>query len=148
MGRTPPGDLNLRVSNPGRQIVAQLDAANFMSSGPGSYANPADIPFIKTFFGGQATLQAWMARFTRHVVRILRVARLLLMFAGLTAALLMLFIKPLTLMIFRQPGDNGVGFFVVGVFLYAFTGASWLGLGAFEAGRLLGKHHGKPTDNR
>jgi hypothetical protein len=66
----------------------------------------------------------------------------------LTAALLMLFIKPLTLMIFRQPGDNGVGFFVVGVFLYAFTGASWLGLGAFEAGRLLGKHHGKPTDNR
>lgn len=81
-------------------------------------------------------------------VRMLRRAGVFLMCVGLTAVLLMIFRKPFTLLIFPNPGDNGIGFFVVGVFLYAFSGAGWLGAIAFELARLLGNRHDKTTDNR
>ena len=54
----PPSNLMDRVGNPNRNISVVLNAANFMSSGPGSYANPANIQFIRTLFSGQASLQA------------------------------------------------------------------------------------------
>jgi hypothetical protein len=77
----------------------------------------------------------------------LRSAGVFLMCVGLTAALLMIFRRPFTLLISPNPGDNGIGFFVVGVFLYAFSAAGWLGVIAFELARLLGNRHGKTTDS-
>ncbi|HEX3912705.1 MAG TPA: hypothetical protein VHW71_04295 [Steroidobacteraceae bacterium] len=81
-------------------------------------------------------------------VRMLRGGGVFLMCVGITAALLMIFRKPFTLLIFPNPGDNGIGFFVVGVFLYAFSAAGWLGVIAFEFARFLGNRHDKTTDNR
>jgi len=81
-------------------------------------------------------------------VRMLRAGGVFLMCVGLTATLLIIFRKPFTLLIFPNPGNNGVGFFVVGVFLYAFVGAGWLGVIAFEFARLLGNRHDKTTDSR
>jgi hypothetical protein len=87
-----------------------------------------------------------VARFTHaldvivasRAVNILRSVGILLMCVGLLSALLILFVRPITLLIFHQAGDNGIGYFVVGVILYALTGAGWLGVIAFEIGRFLG----------
>ena len=81
-------------------------------------------------------------------VRMLRGTGVFLMCVGLTAVLLMIFRRPFTLLIMPNPGDNGIGFFVVGIFLYAFSAAGWLGVIAFELARLLGNRHGKTTDSR
>lgn len=73
-----------------------------------------------------------------RAVWILRAGGVLLMCVGLGATLLLLFIRPLTLIIFPNPGDNGIAFFVVGVVLYPFAGAGWFGIGAFELARYMG----------
>jgi hypothetical protein len=61
-----------------------------------------------------------------------------LMIVGLSASLLILFIKPLALAISGQSGDNGVVFFAVGVYLYFISVAGWLGVILFEVGRFVG----------
>jgi hypothetical protein len=76
-------------------------------------------------------------------IRMLRSIGVFLMCLGLTAVLLMIFRRPFTLLILPNPGDNGIGFFVVGVFLYAFSAAGWLGVIAFEFARFLGNRHDK-----
>lgn len=45
-----PQDLNDRVKDPSRSVTVTLDAVNFMSSGPGTYANPSQVPFVQTLF--------------------------------------------------------------------------------------------------
>ena len=71
-------------------------------------------------------------------VKLLRGMGILLMIVGSSAALLIVFIRPLTLAIFGRPGDGGVAYFVVGVFLYVISLAGWLGIILFEASRSTG----------
>ncbi len=59
---TPPVDLNNRTADPNRTVSVTLDAVDFMSAGPGRYANPSQVPFIKTLFGDKAALVAWMQK--------------------------------------------------------------------------------------
>ncbi|MGC0094495.1 hypothetical protein ACPPTV_00360, partial [Ralstonia pseudosolanacearum] len=59
---TPPVDLNNRTADPNRKVSVTLDAVDFMSAGPGRYANPSQVPFIKTLFGDKAALVAWMQK--------------------------------------------------------------------------------------
>ncbi len=59
---TPPANLNDRVGDSNRKVSVTLDAANFMSKGPGRYANPSQVPFVKTLFGDKAGLIAWMRK--------------------------------------------------------------------------------------
>jgi hypothetical protein len=63
--------------------------------------------------------------------------------------ILMLFVKPLALMIMRQPGDNGIGYFVVRIFLHGLVIVGWLGPPIFELARWLGNRAKNPvTDER
>jgi hypothetical protein len=78
------------------------------------------------------------------VVRTLRAIGVLLMCVGLTAALLTLAVKPLTLLLMRNPGDNGIGYFVVRVFLYGLIIVGWLGPPVFEFARWLGNRATNP----
>ena len=71
-------------------------------------------------------------------MKLLRGMGILLMIVGSSAALLIVFIRPLTLAIFGRPGDGGVAYFVVGVFLYVISLAGWLGIILFEASRFTG----------
>ncbi|BEU71126.1 MULTISPECIES: hypothetical protein [Ralstonia solanacearum species complex] len=59
---TPPTNLSDRVGDSNRKVSVTLDAANFMSKGPGRYANPSQVPFVKTLFGDKAGLIAWMRK--------------------------------------------------------------------------------------
>lgn len=73
-----------------------------------------------------------------RLVRTLRTASIFIMGVGFSSVLLTFLIKPLTLLIFRDPGPNGIGFFVVGALLSVFSFADWAGLMAFELSRLIG----------
>lgn len=44
--KTPPQDLEDRVKDPSRNVTITLNAADFMSNGPGIYANPSQVPFM------------------------------------------------------------------------------------------------------
>ncbi|WP_162899517.1 calcium-binding protein [Ralstonia solanacearum] len=59
---TPPADLNDRVKDLSRNVTVTLDAANFMSTGPGRYANPSQVPFVQTLFGSGEDLSNWMQK--------------------------------------------------------------------------------------
>ncbi|MHA6844417.1 calcium-binding protein [Ralstonia syzygii] len=59
---TPPADLNDRVKDLSRNVTVTLDAANFMSTGPGRYANPSQVPFVQTLFGPGEDLSNWMQK--------------------------------------------------------------------------------------
>ena len=59
---TPPGDLNDRVRDPHRNVAVVIDAASFMSSGPGRYANPSQVAFVKMLFGPPEVLSTWVRK--------------------------------------------------------------------------------------
>jgi hypothetical protein len=81
------------------------------------------------------TLDAYIAS-TR--IRLLRYFGIFLMSIGLIGSFTIFFIKPLALGIFGKPGDSGVAFFVVGLFVYLISSSGLLGLLMFEASRLFG----------
>lgn len=81
------------------------------------------------------TLDAYIAS-TR--IKLLRYFGIFLMSIGLLGSFTIFFIKPLALGIFGKPGDSGVAFFVVGVFVYLISSSGLLGLLLFEASRLFG----------
>lgn len=81
------------------------------------------------------TLDAYIAS-TR--IKLMRYLGVFLMTIGLLGSFTIFFIKPLALGIFGKPGDSGVVFFVVGVFVYLISSAGLLGLLMFEASRLFG----------
>ncbi|MFY9259008.1 MAG: hypothetical protein WAO71_00715 [Gallionella sp.] len=81
------------------------------------------------------TLAAYIAS-TR--IKLLRYFGIFLMSIGLLGSFTIFFIKPLALGIFGKPGDNGIAFFVVGVFVYLISSSGLLGLLLFEASRLFG----------
>jgi hypothetical protein len=81
------------------------------------------------------TLDAYIAN-TR--IKLLRNIGIFLMIIGLIGSFSIFFIKPLALGIFGKPGDSGVAFFVVGVFVYLISSSGLLGLLMFEASRLFG----------
>jgi len=81
------------------------------------------------------TLDAYI---TRTSVKLLRYFGIFLMSIGLVGSFAIFFIKPLALGIFGKPGDSGVAFFVVGIFIYLLSSAGILGLLMFEASRLFG----------
>lgn len=74
-------------------------------------------------------------------IKLLRRFGIFLMSAGLIGSLAIFFIRPLALGIFGKPGDAGVAFFVVGLFVYLISSAGLLGLIVFEASRLFGFEH-------
>lgn len=74
-------------------------------------------------------------------IKLLRKFGIFLMGIGLIGSLALFFIKPLALGIFGKPGDAGVAFFVVGLFVYLISSAGLLGLFVFEASRLFGFEH-------
>lgn len=71
-------------------------------------------------------------------IKALRVMGIVLMVIGMVASIGILFLKPLTLGIFGTPGDAGIAFFAMGMWLYFFSSAGLYGLLLFEASRLLG----------
>lgn len=57
----PPQELNDRVKDPDRQVTVTLDTSGFMGpGGPGSYANPTEVPFLKILFGDPLILKQYM----------------------------------------------------------------------------------------
>jgi len=71
-------------------------------------------------------------------IKLLRYFGIFLMSIGLIGSFIIFLIKPLALSIFGKPGDSGVAFFVVGVFVYLISSSGLLGLLMFEASRLFG----------
>jgi hypothetical protein len=61
------------------------------------------------------------------------------MLAGAAGMVSMLLVKPLTLMIFKSAGENGIAFFVVGLYATILAGAGWIGCALFEVSRAIGK---------
>lgn len=71
-------------------------------------------------------------------IKLLRYFGIFLMGVGLIGSFTLFFIKPLALGIFGHPGDSGVAFFVVSVFVYLISSSGLPGLLMFEASRLFG----------
>jgi hypothetical protein len=69
-------------------------------------------------------------------LRVLRQFALVCLYVGAVVVLLDLFGRPLLRMIFRQPGDAGVMFYVVGVYLAVLKSIGLFGLLCLELGRL------------
>jgi hypothetical protein len=73
------------------------------------------------------------------IVATLRGLCILAMLVGGLAGLAIFFIRPLVLFIFKTPGDSGVMFFVVGVYLMMVAPFGWKGSLAFEVTRWIGR---------
>jgi hypothetical protein len=71
-------------------------------------------------------------------IKLLRYLAIFLMVIGLIGSIAIFFIKPLALGIFGKPGDSGVAFFVMGMYIYLVSSAGLPGLLMFEASRLFG----------
>lgn len=71
-------------------------------------------------------------------IKALRVIGIFLMAIGMVASIGIFFLKPLTFGIFGTPGDAGIAFFAMGMWLYFFSSAGLYGLLLFEGSRLLG----------
>jgi len=72
-------------------------------------------------------------------VATLRGLSIAVMLVGGLAGLAIFFIRPLALFIFKTPGDSGVAFYVVGVYLALVAPFGWKGCLAFEVTRWIGK---------
>ncbi|HWW04228.1 hypothetical protein [Collimonas sp.] len=86
---------------------------------------------------------------TGKFVKALRLFSIFLMLLGALASVAILFLRPIAIAIFSQPGDNGIAFFVTGVFLYLISGAGFLGVVLFEVIRLFGsKQQDAPVSSK
>ena len=81
------------------------------------------------------TLDAYI---TSTPVKLLRYLGIFLMVIGLIGSFAIFFIRPLALGVFGKPGDSGVAFFVMSIFIYLISSAGLMGLLMFEASRLFG----------
>lgn len=63
----------------------------------------------------------------------------LVMLVGALALIAMFLVKPLTLLIFKTGGPNGIAFFVIGLYATLLSGAGWFGCLLFELSRAMGK---------
>jgi hypothetical protein len=79
---------------------------------------------------------------------IVRALGWLLMFAGSLGIAAMFGVKPLTLLIFKSAGENGIGFFVVGLYATMIAGAGWIGCVVFEISRAIGRRVTPPSPRR
>ena len=68
----------------------------------------------------------------------LRALCIAVMLVGGLAGLAIFFIRPLALFIFKTPGDSGVAFYVVGVYLALIAPVGWKSCLAFEVVRWIG----------
>src|SRR5436305_8730840 len=57
---------------------------------------------------------------------------IVLMVTGILGSASILFLKPITIAIFKETGDNGIAFFVTGVFLYLIAITGIVGVLMFE----------------
>ncbi len=73
------------------------------------------------------------------VVATLRFLSIGLMVIGGLAGLAIFFIRPLALLIFGQPGDSGVAFYITGMFLVFIAPLGWKACLAFEISRWIGR---------
>jgi hypothetical protein len=69
----------------------------------------------------------------------LRVLCFAVMLVGGLSGVAIFFIRPLALLIFKTPGDSGVAFYVVGMYLAIVAPLGWKACLAFEATRWIGK---------
>lgn len=67
------------------------------------------------------------------------------MLVGALALVAMFLVKPLTLLIFKSAGPNGIAFFVVGLYAAMLSGAGWVGCVLFELSRVMGKRATAPA---
>lgn len=67
-----------------------------------------------------------------------RSAGWLVMLAGALGAIAVFLVTPLTLLLFKTVGDNGIGYFVVGLYAVMLAGVGWLGCLLFELSRVMG----------
>ena len=63
----------------------------------------------------------------------------LVMTGGAMGTVAVFFVKPLTLLLLKSPGENGIGYFVVGLYAVAISGVGWIGCVLFEVSRVMGK---------
>lgn len=63
----------------------------------------------------------------------------IVMLAGAMGFAAMFLVKPLTLLLFKTAGENGIGFFVVGLYATMLAGVGWLGCVVFDISRAVGK---------
>ena len=75
---------------------------------------------------------------SNRFVATLRALCIAVMLVGGLLGLAIFFIRPLVMLIFETPGDSGVAFYVVGIFLALFAPLGWQGCVAFEATRWIG----------
>lgn len=80
--------------------------------------------------------------------RFVRALGWLLMFGGSLGIAAMFGVKPLTMLIFKSAGDNGVGFFVVGLYATFLAGAGWIGCVVFDISRAIGRRVTPPSPGR
>ena len=71
-------------------------------------------------------------------VATLRALCIAVMWVGGLLGLAVFFIRPLALLIFKTPGDSGIAFYAVGMFLALVSPVGWQACIAFEATRLIG----------
>lgn len=64
---------------------------------------------------------------------------LLVMTAGAIGTVSVFLVKPLTLLLLKSPGENGIGYFVVGLYAVGMSGSGWIGCLLFEFSRIMGK---------
>lgn len=82
------------------------------------------------------------------VLKFLRGAGILCMTVGAGALILRLASKPLVMALVHQRSDDGIEFFVVGLFLALIGGVGSLGLVFFELSRLVGfERQGQSTEH-
>ena len=81
-------------------------------------------------------------------VATLRALCIAAMLVGGVLGLAVFFIRPLALFIFKTPGDSGIAFYIVGMFLALVAPLGWQACVAFEATRWIGnaRHSGPRPD--
>ena len=95
------------------------------------------IPFVYRIFlviRYPSTLDAFV---TGKLVKTLRFLSILFMVVGVLGSLAILFVKPLAMGIFGQPGDAGIAYFVTGIFFYFISSVGLPSIILFEVSRLI-----------
>ena len=73
-----------------------------------------------------------------------RVVGCLVMACGAFGLMAMFAVKPLTLLVLKSAGENGAGFFVIGLYAVMLASAGWMGCLLFELSRIMGKRPTQP----
>lgn len=79
---------------------------------------------------------------------IFRAIGLLVMTGGALGAISLFLVKPVTLLLFQGPVDNGIGYFVVGVYAVLLSNVGWVGCLFFELSRIMGSKSSQPPTKK